>query len=137
LAEVLGVRRRTVRAVFEHVAYDLVVLRQLRLEELEALPGVGGESARKLFYFVQWERLQSHLEANGELPEPETLVPLLGSLTPIYERHFKDKDLSRGGSLSLYREQLAKSQVFSPWGCSYAGFRTRSPLRCFLAWLGF
>lgn len=81
----LNAFRRTPRA---RAGSDLAKLRQLSLAELTALPELTLEEAEKLFYVVQWERLQAHLELCGTLPGDAELGPLLASLNPLFERHF-------------------------------------------------
>lgn len=107
LARALGVERRSLEYALDRARYDrahhhLEALRKLTLAELSAPPLRPGD-AERIFYLVQWERLQAHLETYGELPEPAELTPLLEALTPIFERHFSRSARLNETLLGLYQ----------------------------------
>ena len=112
LARALGVERRAVEHALDR-AHHLEALRKLTLAELSAPPLRPGD-AERIFYLVQWERLQAHLETYGELPEPAELTPLLETLTPIFERHFSRSTRLNETLLELYRGAFADVQPDSP-----------------------
>ena len=87
--------------------------------------------AERIFYLVQWERLQLFLEAHGELPERTELEPLLATLSPIFERHFSRGERLNETLLALYRAAL------SGRGDTYLTPCPPSPARRLLSWLGF
>ena len=125
------------RALLGHVGYDLGALRRLSLVELGALPGMTPDAAEKLFYLVQWEGVQAHLELHGSLPERAKLGPLLDVLTPIFERHFETTDRLSAEVLTRYRAQLA-AQRRSCWGQRPCLEGLPRPTRArLLTWLGF
>lgn len=128
LARSLGVERRSLATVLERAQNNLHRLRALTLPELLAL-GLRPRDAERIFYLVQWERLQAHLEKRGELPGSAELAPLLEILNPIFERHF-----SRGARLSetlvaLYRAELSGQDSGS------LTLVPPSPAKRFLLWL--
>lgn len=130
LARALGVRRRALSAVLGKAQHNLHSLRKLTLTDLLAL-GVGARDAERIFYLVQWEGLQAHLELHGELPDKLELTPLLDTLTPIFKRHF-----SRGARLSetliaLYRAELAEQNAET---C--LDLTPPNPAKRLLLWLG-
>lgn len=130
LAAALGVERRGLDAVLEGVRNDLHGLRALGLADLTAL--TNRRDAERIFYLVQWERLQVFLGAHGELPERTELEPLLKALTPIFERHFSRGERLNETLLALYRAALSgrgESTYLTP--------RPPSPARRLLTWLGF
>ena len=136
LAAALGVERRTLGEVLAQAHYNLPKLRTLSLADLQKL--VSPADAERIFYLVQWERLQAHLEHYGTLPE-ENLEPLLKTLTPIFERHFSPRLYHRSRLnetlLALYRAELS--------GCDEDVCLTLTPapaqrfLRRFVQQLGF
>ena len=93
-ASSLSVARQEVRTLLKFVGRDLLRLEALTLGELEAVPDVSRSTAQKVFYAVQVERLQRHLEDCGALPEPDVLTPLRELLKPIYEAHFEARQMS-------------------------------------------
>ena len=93
-AHALSVARKEVRTLLNVVDKDLLRLEALTLSELETVRGVSRCTAQKVFYAVQVERLQRHLEDCGALPEPEVLEPLLSVLKPIYAAHFEVQRMS-------------------------------------------
>jgi hypothetical protein len=99
----LGVRRRALEAVFTAAAFDPGEVQRLSLAQLAAFPEVALEEAEKLFYFVQWERLQTHLELCGSLPGDAELAPLLASLQPLFERHFRARIQLSASLVRAYR----------------------------------
>ena len=129
LAAALGVERRGLEAVLGETRGDLHDLRALGLADLTAL--TDRRDAERIFYLVQWERLQLFLEAHGELPERTELEPLLATLTPIFERHFSRGERLNESLLALYRAAL------SGRGDTYLTPRPPSPARRLLTWLGF
>lgn len=130
LSAALGVERRGLEAVLTAVRGDLQDLRALGLADLLAL--TNRCDAERIFYLVQWERLQVHLEAHGELPERAELEHLLATLTPIFERHFSRGERLNETLLALYRAALSgrgESTYLTP--------RPPSPAQRLLTWLGF
>ena len=129
LAAALGVERHTLARVLAGAQHNLSQLRALTLADLRVL-GVSLRDAERIFYLVQWERLQAHLERYGTLPQ-EDLRPLLETLTPIFDRHFSRSVCLNETLLSLYRAEFGTYQAVrsSP--------PTASPTRRFLHWLGF
>lgn len=109
---------------------DLHDLRALGLADLTAL--TTRRDAERIFYLVQWERLQVFLEAHGELPERTELEPLLATLTPIFERHFSRGEHLNETLLALYRAALSGRGA-----ATYLTPRPPSPARRLLTWLGF
>ena len=105
LARALGVERRALEHALNRARHDLTALRNLTLTDLYA-PALRTGDAERIFYLVQWERLQAHLETHGELPEPDVLTPLLDTLTPIFERHFSRTARLNETLLGLYRAEL-------------------------------
>ena len=132
LAAALGVERRTLEAILERVQHDLGKLRDLTLAELKLLVNVA--DAERIFYLVQWERLQAHLELYGTLPQDE-LWPLLETLVPIFERHFNPKP---------YRQSRLNEKLVALYRAEFRGLDGEmclnltppSPARKFLQWLG-
>lgn len=132
LARALGVERRALGHALNRAHHDLTALRNLTLTDLSAPPLRTGD-AERIFYLVQWERLQAYLETHGELPKPAELTPLLDTLTPIFERHFSRTARLNETLLSLYRAELgvnahADLTAQNPEGvaeCSPAGFWQR------------
>jgi hypothetical protein len=106
LARALGVRRQALSAVLGKAQHNLYKLRELTLTDLLAL-GIGTRDAERLFYLVQWERLQAHLGHYGELPDSLELAPLLETLNPIFERHFSQDGRLSDALIALYRAELA------------------------------
>lgn len=106
LAGVLGVERRALETVLTAAHHDLERLRRLTLGDLRTL-GLRTHDAERIFYLVQWERLQAHLELHGELLERPKLAPLLGTLAPIFERHFDRNARLNDALLALYRAELS------------------------------
>ena len=130
LAAALGVDRRGLETVLNKARNDLNDLRALGLADLTAL--TNRRDAERIFYLVQWERLQVFLGAHGELPERTELEPLLKALTPIFERHFSRGERLNETLLALYRAALSgrgESTYLTP--------RPPSPARRLLTWLGF
>ena len=129
LAAALGVRRRTLAQVLAGAQHNLYHLRSMTLTDLRAL-GVSLRDAERIFYLVQWERLQAHLERYGTLPQ-EDLGPLLTTLTPIFDRHFSRSVRLNETLLSLYRAEFG----------TYQAVRSSPPpasaVRRFLHWLDF
>ncbi len=103
LAAALGVERRTLADVLAQAQYNLDKLRSLTLTDLQLLLSV--RDAERVFYLVQWEYLQAHLELYGTLPQAD-LEPLLKTLTPIFERHFSGNTRLNETLLALYRAEL-------------------------------
>lgn len=106
LAGALGAERAALSTVLGAAQGSLHGLRRLTLSDLLELE-LRERDAERIFYLVQWEGLQAHLERRGELPGSAELAPLLATLNPIFERHF-----SRGARLSetlvaLYRAELS------------------------------
>lgn len=130
LAAALGVERRGLDAVLGAARNDLQGLRALGLADLAAL--TNRRDAERIFYLVQWERLQVFLEAHGELPAAAELGPLLATLTPIFERHFSRGDRLNETLLVLYRAAL-----LGRGEATYLTPRPPSPARRLLTWLGF
>lgn len=130
LARALGIRRQALSAVLGKAQHNLYSLRKLTLTDLLAL-GIGARDAERLFYLVQWERLQAHLERHGELPESSELGPLLDTLNPIFERHFSRSARLSETLIALYRAELSGHAEKS---C--LEFTPPSPARRFLGWLG-
>lgn len=130
LATALGVERGGLDAVLRAAHGNLVELRALGLAEMSAL--ARRRDAERIFYLVQWERLQAHLRAHGELPEPGELEPLLALLNPIFERHFSRNSRFNETLLSLYRAALS-----SRGEETYLTPHPPSPARRLLTWLGF
>ncbi len=132
LAAALGVKRRTLEAILERVQHDLGQLRDLTLSELKLLVNVA--DAERIFYLVQWERLQAHLEHYGTLPQDE-LWPLLETLVPIFERHFNPEGRGRSRLneelIALYRAEFCGLE-----GEMCLNLTPPSPVRKFLRWLG-
>ena len=130
LAAALGVDRRGLETVLNKARNDLNDLRALGLADLTAL--TTRRDAERIFYLVQWERLQLFLEAHGELPERTELEPLLATLTPIFERHFSRGERLNETLLALYRAALSGRGEGT-----YLTPRPPSPARRLLTWLGF
>lgn len=130
LAAALGVERRGLDAVLDMTHNDLHDLCALGLADLTAL--TNRRDAERIFYLVQWERLQLFLEAHGELPERTELEPLLATLTPIFERHFSRGERLNETLLALYRAALSGRGE-----ATYLTPRPPSPARRLLTWLGF
>ena len=129
LAAALGVERRTLADVLAEAQYNLHKLRSLTLTDLQVL--LSARDAERVFYLVQWERLQAHLELYGALPDEGELGPLLTTLTPIFERHFNRNTRLNETLLALYRAELSGRDedvclTLTP----------PSPTRRFLGWLG-
>ena len=133
LAAALGVERRTLADVFEQVQHNLSKLRNLTLAELKLLVNVS--DAERIFYLVQWERLQGHLELYGTLPE-EDLWPLLETLAPIFERHFNPSFYHRS-RLNDTLIALYRAEFFGLDGDVCLNLTPPSPTQRVLAWLGF
>lgn len=132
LAAALGVKRRTLEDVLERVQHDLGKLRDLTLSELKLLVNVA--DAERIFYLVQWERLQAHLELYGTLPQDE-LWPLLETLVPIFERHFNPtygRSRLNEALIALYRAEFCGLE-----GEVCLNLKPPSPVDQFLRWLGF
>lgn len=108
LASALGVERSALTTALGAAQGTLQGLRRLTLSDLLELELRLGD-AERIFYLVQWERLQAHLERRGELPESGELESLLRVLIPIFERHF-----SRGAHLSdallAYRAEFSGNE---------------------------
>lgn len=100
IAHTLGVERSSLALALSRARYNLTALRSLTLTDLLALEMRPGD-AERIFYLVQWERLQAHLDTTGELPDAAELTPLLRLLTPIFEHHF-----SRGAAGARLNETL-------------------------------
>ncbi len=131
LAAALGVERRTLEPVLVRAQYDVRKLRTLTLTELRGFVNLA--DAERIFYLVQWERLQAHLELYGALPE-EDLGPLLQTLTPIFERHFsgaRDRSRLNETLVALYRAEFSGRHENL---C--LNLTPPSPARRFLGWLG-
>lgn len=130
LAGVLGVERRSLATVLKRAQNNLHRLRALTLPELLVL-GLRPRDAERIFYLVQWERLQAYLERRGELPESAELAPLLEALNPIFERHFSRGSRLNETLIALYRAELT--------GGDSSGLTLVPPssAKCFLTWLGF
>ena len=128
LAAALGVERRTLEVVLARAQRKLDNLRALPLGELKRL--VGPADAERVFYLVQWERIQAHLELYGTLPD-EDLGSLLKTLTPIFERHFS-QGVRLNDALTRYRSELV-----SPAPDTCLSLTPPPPSRRFLRWLGF
>ncbi len=126
LARAFGVERRALGHALNRARHDLTALRKLTLADLSTPPLRTGD-AERIFYLVQWERLQAHLETHGKLPEPAELAPLLETLTPIFERHFSHTaPLSRRLNetlLTLHRAELGLYAISQP------GLTARFPKR--------
>lgn len=137
LADALGVAKPAVQRVLAHADFDVEALKHFSLLELGALPGMTQDAAEKLFYLVQWEHLQAHLELHGSLPESAELEPLLSTLTPIFERHFRDTDRLNAAFLRRYRAHLAGSQRPCRWQRPCLELLPKLPKSRFLTWLGF
>jgi len=131
LAGALGVERRALATVFGRAQHNLHRLRALTLPELLAL-GLRLGDAERIFYLVQWERLQAHLERRGELPESAELAPLLEALNPIFERHFRRGSRLNETLVALYRAELSGRD-----SDSCLTLAPPSPAKRFLTWLGF
>jgi len=129
LARSLGVERRALATVFGRAQNNLRRLRALTLPELLAL-GLRPRDAERIFYLVQWERLQAHLERRGELPESAELAPLLKALNPIFERHF-----SRGSRLSETLVALYRAELSGGDGGGCLTLVPPSPTKRLLRWL--
>lgn len=106
LASALGVERRALEHALSATHYNLGKLRALSLPDLLAL-GIRNRDAERLYYLVQWERLQDHLERHGELPERDELEPLLAALNPIFIRHFSRVERLNETLIALYRSELS------------------------------
>jgi hypothetical protein len=130
LARTLGVRRQTLSAVFGKAQHNLRRLRELTLVELLEL-GIGTRDAERLFYLVQWERLQAHLGHYGKLPDSRELAPLLATLNPIFERHFSQDGRLSEALIALYRAELAGQDAET---C--LDLTPPSPAKRLLLWLG-
>ena len=105
LAAALGVERRTLADVLAEAQHNLYTLRAMTLTDLQRLVSVS--DAERVFYLVQWEYLQAHLELYGTLPDKSELEPLLATLTPIFERHFSRSTRLNETLLALYRAELS------------------------------
>lgn len=130
LARALGVRRQALSAVLGKAQHNLYKLRALTLAELLAL-GIGTRDAERLFYLVQWERLQAHLGHYGELPDSLELVPLLETLNPIFERHFSQEGRLSDTLIALYRAGLSGREAET---C--LNLMPPNPVKRLLLWLG-
>ncbi len=130
LAAALGVERRGLETVLGATRGDLHDLRALGLADLMAL--TNRRDAERIFYLVQWERLQVFLEAHGELPGAAELEPLLATLAPIFARHFSRGERLNETLLALYRAALSGRGE-----ATYLTPRPPSPARRLLTWLGF
>lgn len=126
LARALGVERRALGHALNRAHYDLTALRKLTLTDLSAPPFRTGDTER-IFYLVQWERLQAYLETHAELPEPAELTPLLDTLTPIFERHFSRTARLNETLLSLYRAELGADTSSNLMAQNPEGFAECSP----------
>ena len=107
LAAALGVERRALGLVFGSVHYNLGRLRALSLADLLRL-NIRLRDAERLFYLVQWEGLQAHLESHGELPGVRDLEPLLATLNPLFIRHFSQGERLNETLIALYRGELSQ-----------------------------
>ncbi len=136
LAAALGLERNTLETILTGVQHDLQhdlqTLRRLTLDDLLAL-GVRVNDAERLFYLVQWERLQAHLEHRGVLPETSELGPLLETLTPIFERHFSRNARLNDTLITLYRTEFSQPDEGEDLCLNLT---PPSPTRRFLGWLG-
>jgi hypothetical protein len=130
LAGALGVERRALETALTAAHRELERLRRLTLGDLRAL-GLRAHDAERIFYLVQWERLQAHLELHGELLERPELAPLLATLAPIFERHFDRNGRLNDALLALYRAEITgrDGNSLNPEPLSSA--------KRFLLWLGF
>ncbi len=130
LASALGVDTRALERAFSATRYSLSRLRALSLPEVQAL-GLRLRDAERLYYLVQWEYLQDHLERHGELPEVGTLEPLLATLNPIFIRHFSRGERLNETLIALYRNELTAAT-----GERCLELTPPSPTSRFLRWLG-
>ena len=130
LACALGVERRSLATVLGRAQNNLHRLRALTLPELLAL-GLRSGDAERIFYLVQWERLQAHLERRGELPGSAELTPLLATLNPIFERHF-----SRGSRLNETLVALYRAELSGRDAEPCLSLVPPSPTKRLLRWLG-
>lgn len=96
----LHLDKEEVKAVIRSVGGNIERLEALTLERLEAT-GISEATAQKLFYFVQWSKLQRHLEMYDTLPESADLE-VLTTLALIRERHFQRLYIS-ASLVSMYR----------------------------------
>lgn len=131
LAKALGVERQSLETVLRAAQHNLCKLRDLNLSALHLL-GVRPRDAERLYYLVQWERLQAHLERHGELPGSAELEPLLSTLNPIFRKHFSHNGRLNETLIALYRTELTLRPEES---CLEVTSVT--PTRRFLGWLGF
>ena len=129
LAAALGVERRMLAQVLAGAQHNLHHLRTMTLADLGAL-NVTLRDAERIFYLVQWERLQAHLEQCETLPQ-EDLGPLLETLTPIFDRHFSRNIRLNETLLALYRTEFGTRKAVRPSPLP------SSPTRRFLHWLSF
>ena len=97
----LQLNKDEVKAVIHSVKGDVGRLEALTLQHLEET-GISEETAQKLFYFVQWDKLQRHLEMYDALPESADLELLLSTLALIRERHFQRLYIS-ASLVAMYR----------------------------------
>ena len=130
LARALGVRQQALSVVLGKAQHNLYRLRALTLADLLAL-GIGTRDAERLFYLVQWERLQAHLGHYGELPDSHELAPLLDTLNPIFERHFSQDGRLSEALLALYRAEFVEQDAEA---C--LDLTPPNPARRLLLWLG-
>ena len=131
LAAALGVEVRALTRAFGATGYNLSRLRTLSLADLQALE-LRPHDAERLFYLVQWEYLQDHLERHGELPETGKLEPLLATLNPIFIRHFSRSERLNETLIALYRSELTVAA-----GERCLELTPPSPTSRLLRWLGF
>lgn len=131
LAAALGVEPGALSLAFGATGYTLNRLRALSLTELKALD-LRPRDAERLYYLVQWEYLQDHLERRGELPETGELEPLLATLNPIFIRHFSRSERLNETLIALYRSELTRQA-----GERCLELTPPSPTSRFLRWLGF
>lgn len=129
LARALGVRRWALSAVLGRAQHNLHSLRELTLTDLLALD-IGARDAERIFYLVQWERLQAHLGHYGELPHSHELAPLLETLSPIFERHFSRNARLSEALIALYRAELGRDAE------ACLTLTLPHPAKRFLLWLG-
>lgn len=131
LAAALGVEPWALELVLATTGHTLSQLRALSLTDLLALK-IRTRDAERLFYLVQWERLQEHLERHGELPERDELEPLLATLNPIFIRHFSRSERLSETLIALYRSELSGRTTEK---C--LNLTPPNPASRLLRWLGF
>lgn len=129
LAAALGVERRALDLVLTEAQHNLYKLRSLTLTDLLAL-AIYPRDAERIFYLVQWEQLQAHLEVQGELPETGKLTPLLDTLAPIFERHFSQGARLNETLVARYRAELGRDTE------TCLTLTPPNPAKRFLLWLG-